>query len=72
MAVYCTTCGANDFRISHFRLLDAIPLIGLRYPIRCRRCEQRTYCSVWRAWGMRHERRKRHRAAAAQVTRTPQ
>lgn len=39
----CPGCYESDFRLSHFRRTDLNRLLLLQYPIRCRKCAQRTH-----------------------------
>lgn len=58
----CPTCFYSDkFRLSRFRSSDLKSLLALRYPVRCRRCSNRTHAGLlfaFRLWQSR--RRKRH------------
>jgi hypothetical protein len=42
----CPNCWSERLRTSGFRLLDALWLIVLRIPMRCRDCEERFHFSM--------------------------
>ena len=42
----CPACGAATFRRSRLRLHDLPHLVRLRYPVRCKRCNQRAYAHL--------------------------
>jgi ribosomal protein L37E len=80
----CQGCGTASFRISRLRLRDSFGLVRLLYPVRCRRCGERTYVFLPQAMKIRYadtiRRRERHRrrqnpqgsAAAPKEARTRQ
>lgn len=43
MSVSCPECGSTSVRQAHFRFSDAIYLLALQYPVRCRSCRKRWY-----------------------------
>jgi hypothetical protein len=55
----CGMCGSNHFRLSRLRLSDVLMLFGLRYPIRCLRCMDRSYASF--PWILEHKRKRAKR-----------
>ena len=68
----CAQCGSSQFRTSRFRREDLFRLLWLRYPIRCRSCQQRDYAGVFTAMKIhgaekirRRERRGRREAEAS-------
>lgn len=56
MQKLCGNCGSSDFRISHFRPFDFVRLLAGQYPVRCKRCQHRSYAFVLLAL---HYRRRR-------------
>ena len=46
MSLFCHECGSDDLRSSHFRVSDAIHLLALQYPVRCRSCKKRWYAPI--------------------------
>jgi len=43
MSIHCLSCGSSALRISRFRWKDILPLMTLRYPMRCWVCRMRDY-----------------------------
>lgn len=46
MSLYCHECGSTEVRVSHLRLVDAVRIIALQYPVRCRNCRHRWYAPL--------------------------
>jgi hypothetical protein len=49
----CQWCGSSEIRSSRLRLADLPRLSVLRYPVRCRSCEERYFISVFAALKLR-------------------
>jgi len=49
MSVFCHECGSLMVRQATLRIADAVYLLTLRYPVRCRTCRKRWYISLFRA-----------------------
>lgn len=64
MPAYCRICGSDNLRPSHFRIMDVVHLLFLRYPVRCRLCRHRGYVSISRISEVRREARARRRREA--------
>jgi hypothetical protein len=58
----CKSCGAEDFRTSHFRGSDLGQLFMLRYPIRCKVCKERDFVFIGQALSFRRKKRKKTQA----------
>jgi hypothetical protein len=56
----CRHCGSTGFRPSRLRKTDIFRLLILRYPIRCRDCQQRKFVSFPVALKVRHDNKLRH------------
>jgi hypothetical protein len=63
MTIHCRVCGFSKFRTSRFRLKipDLTHLLLLRLPVRCLNCDERSFTSLKKYLGVRHERKERHR-----------
>jgi hypothetical protein len=62
----CPHCGSADFHLSRLRLIDAVHLLRILYPIRCRRCSERLFAGWPTALQVRRrdlQRRAEKRAA---------
>lgn len=46
MSVNCPDCGSTSVRQATLRKDDAVSLLTLRYPVRCRTCRKRWYVSL--------------------------
>jgi hypothetical protein len=58
----CHSCGASNFRKSHFRGVDLPHLLfGLQYPVRCRVCQERRFLFVLTAFAFQHKKGKKGR-----------
>lgn len=60
----CPNCWSQQLRFSRFRLRDALWLIVLRMPVRCRECEVRFHPSVLRVRRQAARARRSERGAA--------
>lgn len=49
MSVSCPECGSAKVRQAHLQFKDAIHLLILKYPVRCRICRKRWYLPLRRA-----------------------
>jgi len=49
MSLSCQECGSSNLRRAHFRFSDAVRLLTLRYPVRCRNCRKRWYAPIEQA-----------------------
>lgn len=61
MPVLCSVCGVSDFRVSRLREEDIGRLLFLQYPVRCRRCNERSYVHIWHVFKIQRNMRMRHR-----------
>ena len=57
----CKQCGSTKFRTSHLRGSDVSRLFQLRYPVRCRACQERDYAAIPVAFGLFRAEQARHR-----------
>lgn len=57
----CGYCGANSFRISRMRPADLPKLLLMLFPVRCRRCNKRTFITVFQAVIVQKKETERHR-----------
>jgi hypothetical protein len=55
----CQWCGSPEIRNSRLRLADLPRLSVLRYPVRCRSCEERYFISLFTALKLRAAERAR-------------
>jgi len=67
----CLWCESSSVRNSRLRLADIPRLLLLRWPVRCRACDERYYVTVFSAWSLhqatkarRIERRRRESPSA--------
>jgi hypothetical protein len=44
----CYQCGSGNLRMSHFRGDDAMELLRLNWPVRCRSCSERQFVSIFK------------------------
>jgi hypothetical protein len=54
MSLSCPECGSNNLRRAHLRFSDAIRVLALQYPVRCRVCRMRWLISVQEALQLPH------------------
>ena len=47
MPLRCRNCGMLSFRRSRLRNTDLVRLLLLQYPVRCRKCLERTYAFIF-------------------------
>lgn len=64
----CPTCFKSNFRLSRFRSKDVVPILTLRYPVRCRVCKHRMYAGPFVAYHLFQSRRRKGQAAPAPRT----
>ncbi len=57
--IRCGDCNSRNVRRSTVRVADIMPLLLLRYPIRCRSCRARTYVGILRALKLERSPRRR-------------
>ncbi len=43
MSLHCQECGSKQVRQAHVHLSDALHLLALQYPVRCRSCRTRWF-----------------------------
>ena len=58
MPIRCGNCGQLNLRASRLRSQDALRLLVLQYPVRCRDCYERGYAFVLDALRLRPDRIK--------------
>jgi len=57
----CAKCGSNQFRYSRIRLSDFLELLLLRFPVRCRICNRRTFTGLRNAMKIQQADTVRHK-----------
>ena len=68
----CPFCHSSKFRNSRFRMSDLGHALLLRFPVRCRDCEERIYVSLLEYVQVRRASKLRHASHKAQsASQTP-
>lgn len=47
--IQCMRCGSTKVRLSHLCFPDAVQMVALRYPLRCRECRHRWFANIFSA-----------------------
>jgi DNA-directed RNA polymerase subunit RPC12/RpoP len=59
----CDYCGSSRVKVSRFRIIDLVPLLIVRYPLRCHHCSHRMFVFIPVAWRIYRAERLRQRLA---------
>jgi hypothetical protein len=62
MSLHCHECGSSSLRRANLRFFDAMRLLALQYPVRCRECKCRWYVAYKDARLLPHAPHRRHPA----------
>jgi hypothetical protein len=56
----CALCASSTFRTSRLRISDVVRLLLLQYPVRCKKCRERSFASLMFALNLRQASKARH------------
>lgn len=59
VAISCSECDSVNIRRSALRISDIVQLMLLRYPVRCRKCRERRYIGLFKAFRLEPSHRRR-------------